>query len=53
VYALVWAVEDLGRAQAYFEEKGLRVTRENCVSGGFAIDPADFQGARHEFVAAS
>ncbi|WP_029429511.1 VOC family protein [Blastococcus sp. URHD0036] len=53
VYALVWAVEDLGRAQAFFEEKGLRVTRENCVSGGFAIDPADFQGARHEFVAAS
>jgi catechol 2,3-dioxygenase-like lactoylglutathione lyase family enzyme len=53
VYALVWAVEDPDRAQAFFEEKGLRVTREDCVSGGFAIDPADFLGARHEFVAAS
>ncbi|MGY1740104.1 MULTISPECIES: VOC family protein [unclassified Blastococcus] len=52
VYALVWAVEDLGRARAFFAEKGLRVTEEGCVSGGFAIDPADFQGARHEFVAA-
>lgn len=52
VYALVWAVEDLDRARTYFTGKGLRVTEEGCVSGGFAIDPADFQGARHEFVAA-
>jgi hypothetical protein len=52
VYALVWAVEDLDRARAFFVEKGLRVTTDGCVSGGFAIDPADFQGARHEFVAA-
>jgi catechol 2,3-dioxygenase-like lactoylglutathione lyase family enzyme len=52
VYALVWAVEDLDRAEAYVTGKGLRVTRDGCVSGGFAIDPADFAGARHEFVAA-
>ena len=48
----MWAVEDLDRARAFFTGKGLRVTEEGCVSGGFAIDPDDFQGARHEFVAA-
>jgi hypothetical protein len=52
VYALVWAVEDADRARAFFAEKGVRTTTEGCVSGGFAIDPADFLGARHEFVVA-
>ncbi len=52
VYAVVWAVEDAGRARAFFREQGLRVTEEGCVSGGFAIEPEDFLGARHEFVVA-
>lgn len=52
VYALVWQVEDPGRAEAFIHAKGLRTTREACASAGFAIEPADFMGARHEFVAA-
>jgi catechol 2,3-dioxygenase-like lactoylglutathione lyase family enzyme len=52
VYALVWRVEDLAAAEAFVREKGLRTTRDGCVSAGFAIDPDDFLGARHEFVAA-
>lgn len=51
VYALVWRVEDEGRAEAFLQEKGLRTTRANCVSSGFAIEPDDFLGGRHEFVA--
>ena len=50
IYALVWRVADLAAAEQFFRQKGLRTTREHCVSGGFAIDPDDFMGARHEFV---
>lgn len=54
VYALVWAVDDLDRARAHFDGKmAMRLTAEGCVSSGFAIDPEDFLGARHEFVAAA
>jgi catechol 2,3-dioxygenase-like lactoylglutathione lyase family enzyme len=51
IYALVWEVEDEARAEAFFAEQKLRTTRSDCVSPGFAIEPADFFGARHEFVA--
>ena len=51
IYALVWQVEDMARAEAHFTGKcKLRLTREGCVSAGFAIDPEDFLGARHEFL---
>jgi catechol 2,3-dioxygenase-like lactoylglutathione lyase family enzyme len=51
IYALVWKIADEGEAKAHFEGKmTLRLTQECCVSGGFAIDPEDFLGARHEFV---
>jgi catechol 2,3-dioxygenase-like lactoylglutathione lyase family enzyme len=50
VHAMIWRVEDEAAAEAYICKKGLRTTRENCVSRGFAIAPEDFQGARHEFV---
>ena len=50
VYALVWQIEDESKALAHFESKGVRTTREGCVSPGFAIDPRDFLDARHEFV---
>jgi catechol 2,3-dioxygenase-like lactoylglutathione lyase family enzyme len=54
IYALVWKIADEARARAHFEGERLklRLTDEGCVSDGFAIDPADFLGARHEFVAA-
>lgn len=52
VYALVWQVEDASKAREFFESKGVRTTREGSVSSGFAIDPEDFLGARHEFVQA-
>jgi hypothetical protein len=52
IYALVWQVSDSSRARAHFDKLSLRMTGEGCVSGGFAIDPEDFLGARHEFVAA-
>ena len=50
VYALVWQVEDASRARAFFENKGVRTTHVGSVSSGFAIEPDDFLGARHEFV---
>lgn len=50
IYALVWQVADEGRARAHFDRLKLRQTQEGCVSTGFAIDPEDFLGARHEFV---
>jgi catechol 2,3-dioxygenase-like lactoylglutathione lyase family enzyme len=49
IYALVWRVENLQAAETFFQTKGLRTTRQGCVSGGFAIDPRDFLSARHEF----
>lgn len=52
IYALVWQVESADKARAHFDAclHTLRITREGCVSPGFAIDPDDFLGARHEFV---
>lgn len=52
VYALVWRVEDEAMAESFFQKNGLRTTREDSVSTGFAIDPHDFFDARHEFVKA-
>ena len=52
IYALVWRVEDLQAAEAFFRQKDVRTTRQDCVSAGFAIDPRDFSSARHEFTAA-
>ena len=53
IYALVWKVADAPPARAHFADKlKLRLTAEACVSSGFAIDPEDFLGARHEFVSA-
>jgi hypothetical protein len=52
IYALVWRVEDLEAAETFFREKGVRTTREGCVSAGIAIDPRDFSSARHEFIRA-
>ncbi len=49
IYALVWQVEDEAQARADFEEKGLRIIADGCIGGHFAIDPADFHQARHEF----
>ncbi len=51
VYALVWSVESDAKARADFEGKSLRLMTDACISGGFAINPVDFMGARHEFVA--
>jgi catechol 2,3-dioxygenase-like lactoylglutathione lyase family enzyme len=52
IYALVWQIADVDRAQAHFTGGllNLRLTRDGCVSPGFAIDPEDFFGARHEFI---
>lgn len=50
IYAQVWQVEDEEKAEAFFHKKALRTTRDACVSSGFAIEPEDFLGARHEFV---
>jgi catechol 2,3-dioxygenase-like lactoylglutathione lyase family enzyme len=51
IYAHVWQVEDEARTEAFFHQKGLRTTREACVSSGLAIEPEEFLGARHEFAA--
>ena len=52
IYALVWRIADAGRARAHFAQTlKLRVTEAGCVSPGFAIEPEDFLGARHEFLA--
>jgi catechol 2,3-dioxygenase-like lactoylglutathione lyase family enzyme len=55
IYALVWRVADNDQAIAHFTggQLQLRLTGEGCVSSGFAIEPEDFLGARHEFIAAS
>ena len=52
IYALVWQVADEARAKAHFTGGllKLRLTQEGCVSRGFAIEPDDFFGARHEFI---
>jgi catechol 2,3-dioxygenase-like lactoylglutathione lyase family enzyme len=53
IYALVWAVADVGIAEQYFLGKNLRITRQGCVADGFAIHPDDFLGARHEFTSSA
>lgn len=52
IYALVWNIADEAQARAHFEggQLKMRLTQEGCVSAGFAIDPEDFFGGRHEFV---
>lgn len=51
IYALVWRIANEARAATHFGDKlGLRMTRSGCITSGFAIDPDDFLGARHEFV---
>lgn len=51
IYALVWRVADEAAARRHFDGKlKLRLTSDGCVSPGFAIDPDDFMGARHEFI---
>jgi catechol 2,3-dioxygenase-like lactoylglutathione lyase family enzyme len=50
IYALVWQVADDKAAEAFFNKNNARTTREGCVSSGFAINPEDFVGARHEFI---
>lgn len=53
IYALVWGVENAERAAQHFTGKcKLRLETQGCVSSGFAINPEDFLGARHEFIAA-
>ena len=54
IYALVWQVADATRARAHFTGGllKLRLTQAGCISAGFAIEPDDFFGGRHEFVAA-
>lgn len=54
IYALVWKLADEAQARRHFGEKlKLRLTEQDCVSSGFAIEPDDFFGARHEFVTQS
>jgi hypothetical protein len=50
IYALVWQIADEAQAKGHFDKLKLRQTRAGCVSPGFAIEPEDFLGARHEFV---
>ena len=51
IYALVWEIAEPDRARRHFTDKcKLRLTEADCVAPGFAIEPDDFFGARHEFV---
>jgi len=50
IYALVWRIADEAQARRHFDGLKLRQTKDGCVSAGFAIEPDDFLGARHEFV---
>lgn len=50
IYALVWCIADAAAARAHFAGLDLRLTSKGCVSTGFAIEPEDFHGGRHEFV---
>ncbi|MCB2078822.1 MAG: lactoylglutathione lyase [Novosphingobium sp.] len=54
IYALVWKIADEEAAKSHFTGGLLkmRLTQDDCVSDGFAIEPDDFYGARHEFVTA-
>ncbi len=52
IYALVWKIADEDKAKAHFTGGmlKLRLTQDGCITPGFAIEPEDFLGARHEFV---
>ena len=52
IYALVWQIADEAQARAHFAKLALRATAAECISPGFAIEPEDFYGGRHEFVTA-
>jgi catechol 2,3-dioxygenase-like lactoylglutathione lyase family enzyme len=52
IYALVWRVENEAQARAEFVRQGLSLVTDACAGGSFAIDPAQFRNARHEFIAA-
>ena len=52
-YALCWLVSDLAQTEAYLTARGLRVTRDGCGLGAFAVEPDDMFGVRHEFTTAS
>jgi hypothetical protein len=52
-YALCWLVSDLEQTEAYLTARGLRITREDCGLGSFAVEPDDMFGVRHEFTTLS
>jgi catechol 2,3-dioxygenase-like lactoylglutathione lyase family enzyme len=52
-YALCWLVSDLAQTEEYLTARGLRITREACGLGSFAIEPDDMFGVRHEFTTVS
>jgi hypothetical protein len=52
-YALCWLVSDLAQTEAYLIARGLRVTRDGCGLGSFAVEPDDLFGVRHEFTTVS
>lgn len=52
-YALCWLVSDLAQTEAYLTARGLRITRDGCGLGSFAVEPDDMFGARHEFTTVS
>jgi catechol 2,3-dioxygenase-like lactoylglutathione lyase family enzyme len=53
VFALVWEVENLSVARSHLEGIGLKLVPSLLHAEGFAIDPAEMHGARHEYVRAS
>ena len=53
IYALVWQISDEDAARAHFVKLEMRTTQEACIASGFAVDPRDFFGGRHEFVSAA
>jgi hypothetical protein len=52
-YALCWLVSDLAQTEAYLTARGLRITRDGCGLGSFAVEPGDMFGVRHEFTTVS
>jgi hypothetical protein len=52
-YALAWLVSDLAQTESYLSARGLRITRDGCGLGSFAVEPDDMYGVRHEFTTVS
>lgn len=52
-YALCWVVSDLEQTETYLTARGVRITRDGCALGSFAIEPDDMFGVRHEFTTTS